>query len=95
MAISGTGIAYANQYTGKIPPNIPDKEKYYFENMKYYEKVLKRDPVRLVPVPDLQNIPTRNIPILLEIYTDEELLDGYELTTRFQPTYLYSGRKSF
>ena len=78
----------------KIPPNIHNKEKYYFENLKYYEKVLRRDPTRLVPVPDLEHVPVNNISTLLQIYTDEELLDGYELTNRFQRSYFYTGRKN-
>ena len=76
----------------RIPIETVDFVKYYFKNMKWYEKVLTRDPTRLVPVPDLFDIPKKNIINLLEKYTDDELLDGYELISKYV-SYNYTGRE--
>ena len=75
--------AFAGRMGMIIPRNETKRVQYYYNNMKYYEKVLTRNPERIFPVPDLTDIPANLIPPLLSIYTDEELLDGYELITRF------------
>ncbi len=80
----------------KIPSNlrsIPEKARYYFDNLKNYQRILTRDPYRLVPVPDLENVPRREIPRLLEMYTDAELIDGYEMLDRYRTRYRYTSRK--
>ena len=86
----------ANAMGMRIPFNImsiKDKEMYYFDNLKNYQVILSRDPNRLVPVPDLENIPRREIPRLLEMYTDAELIDGYEMLDRYRTVYRYISRK--
>ena len=84
--------AFANRMGMTIPDHIEDKERYYFNNLKFYDKVLLRNPERLFPVPDLTNLPEEVIPQLLSVYTDKELLDGYELENIFLE-FVYSSRK--
>jgi hypothetical protein len=62
-----------------IPPNIINREEYYFDNLRYYEKILTRDSSKLMPVPDLTHVTANRIPTMLETYTDQELILGYEL----------------
>ena len=80
----------------KIPPNITtqeEKEIYYFENLGHYNRIMTRDPDRLVPVPDLENVPRNRIQGMLEMYTDQELIDGYEMLDRYRNRYTYDSRK--
>lgn len=86
---SSDKVDYFAGRMGMIIPNNVNKEQYYFDNMKHYTKILTRNPKRLFPVPDLENKPTNTIDKLLEPYTDEELLDGYEISNRY---YVYKGR---
>jgi hypothetical protein len=72
--------------------SVEEKEKYYFDNLSAYKAVMTRDP-RLIPVPDLADIPEARVPQLLARYTDQELLDGYELTDRFRNIFQYASRK--
>ena len=76
----------------KIPEEIINKEKYYFDNLKHYNIILSRDPNNVGPVPDLENIPRRQIKALLEKYTDNELIEGYEMLDRYRTNYRYTSR---
>ena len=56
-----------------------DKERYYFENLRYYGDIFTR-PEDILPPPPLAGMGDRQIKDILRIYTDDELIDAYEVT---------------
>jgi hypothetical protein len=90
MANRNQARLYGQQIGMMIPENIPNEYNYFLENLYYYQKVLTRDPNRLVPVPEIQN--RHDAARLLEIYTDNEILEGYGLGHRHGGV-TYAGRK--